>query len=82
MTARASTRRHFLQQSAGAMAAAGLFAAGAQTLSAAAQGAAKKHAIRLGGPVFNAPADPEGLALAHRRLGYRRRLLPRGRPER
>lgn len=35
-----------------------------------ARDAARDHAIRLGGPVFNAPADPEELARAHRRLGY------------
>jgi sugar phosphate isomerase/epimerase len=34
------------------------------------------HPVRLGGPVFNAPADPEGLALAHRKLGYRAAYCP------
>jgi sugar phosphate isomerase/epimerase len=37
---------------------------------------AKPHALRLGGPVFDAPADPEGLALAHRKLGYRAAYCP------
>ena len=32
--------------------------------------------MRLGGPVFNAPADPEGLALAHKKLGYRAAYCP------
>ena len=32
--------------------------------------------IRLGGPMFNAPADPDELALAHRRLGYRAAYCP------
>ena len=76
MDAKTTTRRHFLQRSAGAMAAAGVFAAGAQTLSAAAHAAPEKHAIRLGAPVFNAPADPEGMALAHRQLGYRAAYCP------
>jgi sugar phosphate isomerase/epimerase len=34
------------------------------------------HPIRLGGPLFGAPADPEGLALAHRKLGYRAAYCP------
>jgi sugar phosphate isomerase/epimerase len=34
------------------------------------------HPIRLGGPVFGAPADPEGLALAHRKVGYRAAYCP------
>ena len=32
--------------------------------------------IRLGGPMFNAPSDPEQLALAHRKLGYRAAYCP------
>jgi sugar phosphate isomerase/epimerase len=32
--------------------------------------------IRLGGPVFNAPGDPEELALAHRRNGYTAAYCP------
>jgi sugar phosphate isomerase/epimerase len=32
--------------------------------------------VRLGAPVFNAPADPEELALAHRKLGYRAAYCP------
>lgn len=42
----------------------------------AAEPAAKAHPIRLGGPVFGAPPDPEGLALAHRKLGYRAAYCP------
>jgi sugar phosphate isomerase/epimerase len=38
--------------------------------------ASSSHPVRLGGPVFNAPADPEGLALAHRTLGYRAAYCP------
>jgi sugar phosphate isomerase/epimerase len=34
------------------------------------------HPVRLGGPVFNMPADPEGMALAHRKLGYRAAYCP------
>lgn len=36
----------------------------------------KRHSIRLGGPVFGAPEDPEELALAHRRLNYRAAYCP------
>jgi sugar phosphate isomerase/epimerase len=75
MLTKTTTRRHFLRQSAGAMAAAGIFAAGATAL-AAAKPASAKHAIRLGAPVFDAPQDPEGLALAHRKLGYRAAYCP------
>ncbi len=73
MVTKVVARRRFLQQSAGAMAAAGIFAAGAVTPGAAAPA---KHAVRLGGPVFNAPQDPEGLALAHRKRGYRAAYCP------
>jgi sugar phosphate isomerase/epimerase len=36
-----------------------------------------RHAVRLGAPVFDAPQDPEELALAHRKLGYRAAYCPR-----
>lgn len=36
----------------------------------------RSHAVRLGGPVFNMPPDPEGMALAHRKLGYRAAYCP------
>jgi len=38
--------------------------------------AEKPHPIRLGGPLFHAPPDPEGLALAHRHAGYRAAYCP------
>jgi len=69
-----TTRRLFLQQSAAAAAA--ILHAGLSSPLAAAQSATTGHAIRLGGPVFNAPEDPEGLALAHRKLGYRAAYCP------
>jgi sugar phosphate isomerase/epimerase len=34
------------------------------------------HPIRLGGPLFDMPADPDGMALAHRKLGYRAAYCP------
>jgi sugar phosphate isomerase/epimerase len=35
-----------------------------------------RYPIRLGGPIFNAPEDPEELALAHRKLGYSAAYCP------
>jgi sugar phosphate isomerase/epimerase len=69
------TRRRFLQQSV-AVTAAGMCCTGVSTSSAPAQTTGGKHAIRLGGPVFDAPQDPEGLARAHRDLGYRAAYCP------
>ncbi len=34
------------------------------------------HPVRLGGPLFQAPEDPEGLALAHKKAGYRAAYCP------
>ena len=65
-------RRRFLLQSAGAAVAVGLL--GPQGESQADAAAPRK--VRLGGPVFNAPQDPDGLALAHRKLGYRAAYCP------
>jgi len=64
------SRRGFLK--AGAGAAAGLLA-GQNTLSGR---PAARQSIRLGGPIFNPPEDPEELALAHRKLGYRGAYCP------
>ena len=68
-------RRSFLK---GAAAAAAAGWVSSQTTRAAAADApnAKPHPIRLGGPVFGAPQDPEELALAHRKLGYRAAYCP------
>ncbi len=66
------TRREFLRRTtliAGASAAApGLLAAYAPSL-------------RLGGPVFEKTDDPEALALAHRKLGYRAAYCPDVKPD-
>jgi sugar phosphate isomerase/epimerase len=71
-----TTRRRFLQQSAAAAAIGGIFQAGVAASRCVAQSAESPHAVRLGAPVFNAPADPEQLALAHRKLGYRAAYCP------
>jgi sugar phosphate isomerase/epimerase len=66
-----NARREFLRSCAGVV------SAGWLTAVARSEAAdAKPRAIRLGAPVFDAPADPEGLALAHRKLGYRAAYCP------
>jgi sugar phosphate isomerase/epimerase len=71
-----ATRREFLQRTAASAATlSGLLSQG-QTSLWAAEETGKKHAIRLGGPVFDAPHDPEGIALAHRKLHYRAAYCP------
>ena len=66
-----NARREFLRSCAGVVSAGWLAAvAGSEAADA------KPRAVRLGAPVFNAPADPEGLALAHRKLGYRAAYCP------
>jgi sugar phosphate isomerase/epimerase len=68
------TRRGFLARSVAVAAATGVFG-GLARVQAEANGT--PHAVRLGAPVFNAPQqDPEGLARAHRALGYRAAYCP------
>jgi sugar phosphate isomerase/epimerase len=69
-------RRRFLQQSATAVFAAGSVSQLAKALPQAAQDASRPRAIRLGAPIFDAPEEPEALALAHRNLGYRAAYCP------
>lgn len=76
MSIRALNRRGFLQGAAGAAAAASTWAALRACPVAGAEAAEKLNPVRLGGPVFGAPADPDGLALAHRKLGYRAAYCP------
>ena len=67
-------RRAFLGDMAVAAVAAGtLFP---RTSTATQKTPANSNWIRLGAPVFDAPQDPEELALAHRRLGYRAAYCP------
>jgi sugar phosphate isomerase/epimerase len=67
------TRRSFLQASAGAAAAAGLLHS---TALLAADLAAPAKSLRLGGPSYAKSDDPEEMALAHRKLGYRAAYCP------
>jgi len=68
-----TSRRDFLKHAAAA-ATTGWLAGSVSRLSAASAGTT--HAIRLGAPVFKGPHDPEELALAHRKLGYRAAYCP------
>ena len=71
-----SNRRVFLRQSVGFAAVAGL--GGLRLLPGIRASAAEtgRRPLRLGGPLFESPADPEELALAHRKLGYRAAYCP------
>lgn len=72
-----STRRRFLQQAALSAAALTVFEGHrALSPSPALAAAIAGRPIRLGAPVFKAPQDPDGLALAHKRLGYRAAYCP------
>jgi sugar phosphate isomerase/epimerase len=70
-----TSRRAFLGRSAAFAVSASLL-----NLPRPAEGATASHsksqAVRLGGPIFANAADPEELALAHRKLGYRAAYCP------
>lgn len=69
-------RRSFVRHALGAAAVTGFFAG--HRLGAVQPRAPQKTPppIRLGGPSFAKPDDPEQLALAHRKLGYRAAYCP------
>jgi sugar phosphate isomerase/epimerase len=70
-----TSRREFVQLAAGTVVAtSGRVVSLAADASSAAAGSSRT--VRLGGPVFNAPKDPEELARAHRELGYRAAYCP------
>lgn len=69
-----TSRREFAKSIAVATAATML--APAAVLSSRAQDNASPQPIRLGGPIFANTSDPEELALAHRKLGYRAAYCP------
>lgn len=77
-------RRDFLKHSIGAAVAAGLAAPGTPRATAAeaaesptSRPSESLRPLRLGGPVFARTSDPEELALAHRKLGYRAAYCPK-----
>ncbi len=77
MSRRCTSRRGFLRKSAAAMAAAGIFCGRTPLVRAARLTTIATHAIRLGAPVFGVSQDPEEIALAHVKLGYRAAYCPK-----
>ena len=82
MLPKATTRRRFLAAVGRGHGGRGYFRGRSRDAPCRGTSSPKKHAIRLGAPVFDAPPDPEGLALAHRKLGYRAAYCPGRRFER
>ena len=74
MQCTATDRRRFLKIAAGTLAAG--WSAGQRSTASAAPASTALHSIRLGGPIFNPSHDPEELALAHVKLGYRAAYCP------
>jgi sugar phosphate isomerase/epimerase len=71
-----SNRRAFLRGSFALAATAAVLEPGLALFSRALAAEAKLQPIRLGGPSFAKTEDPEELALAHRKLGYRAAYCP------
>jgi len=69
-------RRGFIKHSVGVAAAAGLSGSQISTAVEGAEQSSRPHPIRLGGPIYVRSADPEELAEAHRKLGYRAAYCP------
>ncbi|MHC4400565.1 MAG: sugar phosphate isomerase/epimerase, partial [Planctomycetota bacterium] len=76
MSLRGTERRAFLKQAAAA-AFAGWVGFPAPRHIWGSESSGQSHAIRLGAPVFDAPEEPEEIARAHRKLGYRAAYCPR-----
>ncbi len=76
MKLRRSNRRAFLQDSLTLAATAALLPSGSMLLGQTSAGQPGRQPLRLGGPCFAKTEDPEELALAHRRLGYRAAYCP------
>lgn len=74
MTTEPLNRRSFVKGAAGA--ALGATVPAERDAACAAQGPTGPRPIRLGAPVFAKTRDPEELALAHRKLGYRAAYCP------
>jgi len=76
MELRESNRRAFMRDSFAVAATAVLLEPGSVLFGRAAAAEASLQPIRLGGPSFAKTEDPEELALAHRKLGYRAAYCP------
>ena len=71
-----SSRRAFIRHSFAVAATAALFRPGSMLAGQASAAEPRMQSIRLGGPSFANTEDPEELALAHRKLGYRAAYCP------
>ncbi len=69
-------RRQFLQQSTATVLAMSVLPDETRAAPQESEQTPSPRAIRLGGPIFQAPEDPEELARAHRDLGYRAAYCP------
>jgi sugar phosphate isomerase/epimerase len=76
MELRRSNRRAFIRDSLAVAATAATLPSGSVLLGEASAAESKLQAIRLGGPSYANTEDPEALALAHRKLGYRAAYCP------
>src|SRR5664279_6279577 len=76
MELRRSSRRTFIRDSFAVAATAALLEPGPVLFGQASAAEPKLRSIRLGGPSFANTEDPEVLALAHRKLGYRAAYCP------
>ena len=76
MKLRQSNRRAFLKDSFAVAATAALLQPTATLFGRASAAEPRLQPIRLGGPSFAKTDDPEALALAHRKLGYRAAYCP------
>jgi sugar phosphate isomerase/epimerase len=71
------SRRAFIGESFALATTAALFEPGLTARAQSSPAPAGLHPIRLGGPCFDKTEDPEALALAHRKLGYRAAYCPK-----
>ena len=76
MNIRQSSRRAFIQDSITLAATAALLQPGSVLLGQTPQAAPRRHPLRLGGPSFAKTEDPDEVALALRKLGYRAAYCP------
>lgn len=69
-------RRTFLKRTLATASAFALIDSISASVSKAGAKERARHTLRLGGPIFTKTDDPEELALAHRKLGYRAAYCP------
>lgn len=70
-------RRDFVRQSLGMAAVAGVLQPASRLFAQGQSESGRSRPLRLGGPSFAKMDDPEELALAHRKLGYRAAYCPK-----